>query len=365
MILIRKFYDDGAGDGANGGGAGGASDNNGASGAEGASGAGDNGGAQPQAAAPLFSAEELKDMGYETVEAAKEGLRTLHQKSKIVDPTEEEKTKQANIDRADFLKYAAENDLVNEDFNKYESLSTKTDRDLVFEKFAAEFDEDNPDLTDEEFQTQVKLAFESEYKLSSENEKEKARGESRLKKDAKDLRAPSETSYNSAKESFNIHRDTMKKGEGYSKTFKEIVASIPDKLEVFKTILKKDDTDEGEEISVDLELKPEEKVSVEKKFFTAKNLRAYIDAEKEGKLAEFKSSLSKKMISFIKENREGDIYASIADKVQKIAMRYGSDVGAGQPFEVVKGGGGAGASGLTKTARQEAIDSTRRTAAYK
>jgi len=360
MILIRKFYDEAAGEGGAGAGADGG--NNG--GDNGANGSGEGEGASAAAAvvaeAPLFTADELKEMGYETVEAAKEGLRGLYQKSKVVDPTEAEKKKAAEIEHADFLKYAAENDFVNDEFKQYDSLKGSADRDLVFNKFAAEFKEDNPEISAEDLEEETKLAFATEFKLNSENVKEKARGEAKLAKEAKDLRSGSETAYTTAQSAYNDHKEVLKKGEGYAKTFKEVVNAIPDKLEIFKTTLKKDDTDEGEELAIEVELTKDERVAIEKQYNTPKTLRAYLDAEKEGKLDVFKANLNKKIISFIKSNREESIYADIATKVKGVAMRYGSDVGAGQPFAVVKGGSSADASGAVKTAKQAAIDSTRK-----
>lgn len=357
MIFLRKFYDDGAGDGGGGG-------------DDAAKAAADAAAAQAAADAakntstvePLFSAEELKEMGYDSVEAAKEGLKGLVAKSKIVDPTEEEKKKAEKIEHADFLKYAAENDLVNEDFEKYESLKDVPDRSLVFNKFAAEFKEDNPEIPAEELEAATKEAFENEFHLNSTNAKEKSRGEARLSKEAKEMRAPAESAYNTAKENFKGHKEVMSKGKDFAKTFIEVISSVPDKLEVFKTTLKKDDKnadDAGEEVVVELELTKEEKTAAEKKFNTVKTFQLYLDAEKSGKLDEFKANLNKKIISFIKQSRESDILSTVADKVKGIGMKFGSDVGAGQPFAVVKGGGGEG-GGVTKSAKEQVLDSTRK-----
>lgn len=365
MILLRKFYDEAAGDGGSGGGGGDAAAAQAAADAAAAQSAAD-AAKNTNTEAPLFTADEIKGMGFDSPEAAKAAFLDLHNKSKIVDPTAEELKKQANIDHANFLKYAAENDLLNDDFQKYESLKGTPDRDLVFNKFAAEFKEDNQDIPAEQLEAETKEAFENEFHLNSSNVKEKGRGESRLAKEAAEMRNPAVTAYTTAQENWKGHKEVMAKGEGFARTFKEVISAVPDKLEVFKATLKKDDKiaeDAGEEVVVELELTKDEKAAAEKKFNTVKTFQLYLDAEKNGKLDEFKANLNKKMISFIKQGRESDILTDVATKVKGIAMKFGSDVGAGQPFSVVKGGG-EDSGGVTKSAKEQAVDSTRKTGTF-
>lgn len=305
--------------------------------------------------APIFTPEELTQYGFKTVDEAKAAAVAAWTKQKESSVTEEEKQRLANIENAEMLKFAAEENLIDDNFKNYDSLKGKTDRDLVYNKFATEFKEDNPDIPADKLEEETKAAFEVEYKLASTNEKEKARGESRLSKEAKEMRTPAEAAYEKVKTGFQQRKEILQKGAEYAKTFKEVVGAVPDKLKVFETKIKKDDNDEGEDLAIEVELTKEEKAEVEKQFNTEKTLRAFLQAEKDGKLEDFKKNLSKKIIASIKSSREEKIYSDIVDKVKGIAIRYGSDTGAGQPFAIVKNISEAG--GITKTAQQEILDS--------
>lgn len=324
MKLVRFFYDDGA-----------------AAGGGGASPAATTTPDTPIISQSLFTPEELKAFGYDSPEVAKQAItEMLHKKKEDAIP-EEQKRQEAEIENANFLKYAAENNLVNDDFKKYDSLRSQTDRDLVYNKFVAEFKEDNPDIESEEFDAQAKQAFENEYRLTSENEKAKTRGEARLQKEAKELRNPAETAYNSAKEGYTDFKSVTQKGKEYIQVFDSILKEgVPDK-QVINVKEKKSDTEDGDEIPIDIEISKEDREKVKTKFFTQKTFKAYLDADKEGKLPEFKQSLSKKINSFILSELKGEeVYTKIATTFSRSAIKKGSNIGAEQPFSVVKGGEG-------------------------
>ena len=203
MIYQPKFfYNDGAGDGAGGadtdtkieeGNGNEGSENNG----------GENNGA---AAAPVekieISLEQAKAWGFDS----KEQLDEHFQKLKEQNISEEEKRKAAALEDVNFRKFSIENDLLKEDdFMSHQSLSAKADRDLVFDKWVAEFKEDNPDLAeDPELMEKATAEFNREYKLDSESEKVKQRGLDKLSKEAKELRSPVSSKFESAKNQYEL-----------------------------------------------------------------------------------------------------------------------------------------------------------------
>src|SRR5262249_37702080 len=141
---------------------------------------------------PFITAEEAKNFGFDSPEA----LKTFIQKSKEGDVSAEQKEKRENQEKANIIKFAADNDLMKvEDFNKLEDLRKLSDMQIAYNKFEIEFLEDNPDAKPED----IKTAFDQEYHLNSENEKAKLRGEARIKKEATEIRQPLEKSYTNAK----------------------------------------------------------------------------------------------------------------------------------------------------------------------
>jgi len=100
---------------------------------------------------PLFTESQLKDFGFDNAEQFKEHLQR-HKENQI---PEDVRKRNAEVEKADFLKLSTEEGLMNVDeYSTYESLSKRPDRDLVFEKFAAEFKVSNPEATDELIKTE-------------------------------------------------------------------------------------------------------------------------------------------------------------------------------------------------------------------
>src|SRR5580700_4866366 len=97
---------------------------------------GNPGGGEPPATPELFlSAEEAKEFGI----TSKDALRELINKSKIVNPTDQEREQMANREKAAMIKYAADNNLMKlDDINRLDALKQKNKRDRVFDSFSSE-----------------------------------------------------------------------------------------------------------------------------------------------------------------------------------------------------------------------------------
>lgn len=260
--------------------------------------------------------KELADL-----RAFKESMAEKVQKSP------EEIAKEQEIERADFLKYSAENDLLKiEDYNKYESLKSKADRDLVFESYLDEWRKDNPDVTDEdEIREKSKSDFEDEYKLNSENEKQVQRALARIQKEAKEIKSPLENTYNTAKTRYSEAKDIAAKIPEFNKAIDEIIKdSAPEKL-VVKT------RDGEEEIDVDVELTAEQRKEVEKIFKSEKVFADYYNADEKEK-GNFKAKIQKKIEGFIKANSFDTAVARGFEAGKKVGVAKGSNVGANNPF---------------------------------
>lgn len=204
-------------------------------------------------------------------------------KEEAAQKTPEEIAKEKSLYEANLIQFAAANDEMKPDeFSKLASLQAKADQELVFEKFAADHKEDNPEADEDE----VRAAFEDEYKIKSTNEKTRNRGASRLTKEAGEMRAPLVNSYEKVKNRFDsetqirlTYPDYAKKLEGFASE------SIPLKMEVFK------DKDGDEDVSVDLDLTEVERKeitdTVSKSMQTPETYALY----KEGKFDEIKEKV--------------------------------------------------------------------------
>jgi len=95
---------------------------------------------------------ELEALGFKTIDDLKAHF------NKPAEPTEEEKQRNQQIEKADFLNYGTKEGLITVDeYQAFETLKAKADRDLVFENFTQEFKEDNPDAEDYEVEEEQGL----------------------------------------------------------------------------------------------------------------------------------------------------------------------------------------------------------------
>ena len=247
--------------------------------------------------APLFTQDELKSFGFDTPDALKEHLRQ-HKENAV---PEADKIKKANIEKANLIKYATEQNIANvDDFSSYESLSKKADADLVYEKFAAEQKEDNPELTDDE----IKENFNSEYKLNSENAKEKERGQQKLAKEAKELRSPAAEKITKAQEAYKEYSSLSEKYPQFQKFIGEVIKkNTPDKL-----ILS--NVKEGEDqIPIEIEITAEQRKEISKMFDNGKIYRDYIDGLQKDK-------------GVRDTNVQGDAMQQIYESHKKVSEKY-------------------------------------------
>lgn len=281
------------------------------------------GAAQTAESIAALSIDELKGYGFDSKEAL---LNHLNQ-HKANNVSDEEKAKAAGIEKAELMRFSVENDIMKpEDFTKYESLSQKEDRDLVFERYAAEAKEENPDISDED----LKEAFESEYKLNSDNEKTKQRGLSKIEKEAKEIRSPLENQYTSAKEKFADDRKVRQTVPQHNQFMDGVLKeNIPDK---FVVKIKDGET----EVPVEVEITDEIRKKAAEKFKTTKTFYDYLKAE--GKTDDLKKSLSQKIQTFLIRETHAAVTAKVAETFKEIGTKAGSNIGAEQPFAVVKGG---------------------------
>lgn len=209
--------------------------------------------------------------------------KTPPKKEEIVQKTPEELAKEKSLYEANLIQFAAANDEMKpEEFSKLSALQAKADQDLVFDRFAADHREDNPAADEDE----IRAAFEEEYKIKSTNEKTRARGESRLKKEAGEMRAPLVSSYEKVKNRFDNETQIRQSYPGYVQKIEDFASeSIPAKMEIFN------DKDGEEDVLVDMDLtdvqKKEITDTVSKAIQTPENYALY----KEGKLDEIKEKV--------------------------------------------------------------------------
>lgn len=296
MLLTRFFYDDGAGDAG--------------------------GGNTPDNQAPVTIPEDIQKELNE--------LRAYRDANKPAEiKTPEQIAKESQTRQADFIKYSVEEELMKvEDFNKYETLTTKADRELVYENWIESWKAENPEVPESEISERAKADFESEYKL--DNEKSKARGEAKLKREADEIRNPVVNSYKEAQKQFDGYQKLKNSYPAFDKAVDDIVKeSVPDEL-VYKT-KEKDKDGVEQEITIDgVKLTAEDKKEIAKVFKSNKNLISF--AQKGSDPAALKKLIADKIQGFLTVKYAPQIQAAIYQKAKEIGIASGSDVGAKNPF---------------------------------
>lgn len=201
-------------------------------------------------------ADLLKKYGFATVEELDAKLKEEKKEEKELTP--EEKAKQQEIYEAELHAYSVKNGKMSlSDISKLGELKKAQDRDVIFEKFKKEFKEDNPDIAEEQFDAELNQAFEDEYKLSSKNEKTKLRGETRLAKEAKEVRSPLEQVYERTKGEYDEEAAIRKTYPEFAKKVETVSSEIiPEKYDFFK---KKDG---DEEVPVEIPISAEDKKTI-------------------------------------------------------------------------------------------------------
>lgn len=262
---------------------------------------------------------ELERLKKENEELKKPTSKKEPEKAK----TPEELAKEKVIYDANLIQFAATTgDLKPEDFTKLDTLRSKADRDLVFERFSADHKEDNPDADPDEIQN----AFDEEYKIKSVNDKVRQRGEQRMAKEAGEIRTPLTSSYEKVKGRFDSENEVRQNYPAFSSKVDEITAaSIPTKIDVFK------DKDGEEEVSVDLDLTDAQRKDIAEKVAKKMNSPKTYALYKEGKLEDIQKKTQEVAEALIwKEYRQ--------DALKKVAATYNergikkAKVGPNNPF---------------------------------
>jgi len=269
----------------------------------------------------------------EDIKKELEELRAFRESNKPADTkTPEQIAKEAETKRADFIKYSVDEDLMKvDDFSKFETFKSKADRDLVYESWFENWKAENPDVEKEEISAQAQRDFEEEYKLNSSNEKVKARGESRLHKEAKEIRNPLETSYKSAETQYQHYQTAKENLPKFHKAIDEIVkGSVPEEL-VYKT-------KEGEEdITIEgVKITAEDKVEIAKMFKEHKDSKYFVSfLQKKGDTTELKSAISKKIEGYLTNKYSKQIQDAIYEKAKGIGLAQGVK-GSKNPFALLE-----------------------------
>lgn len=292
--------------------------------------------------------EFLKEFNLESVDVLRERLKTPK-----VDETPEEKEKRESIYQADLQKFAVENgEMKLDDFPKLEAIKNKADRDLVFENWLPSWKEENPDVDPAESDNLAKEAFEDETKLNSTNEKTKARAEAKIAKEAKELRNPLESSFNTVKSKFDTERELRATYPSFNKKIEDIVTeNIPAEFNVFTG--KDGDADVPIKISITDADKKEILSAVSKKCQSDKTYSLF----KKNDFASISEIVKTETENYLWEKKREDGMKEIATKFLSIGTAKGSTVGAKSPFPVVQQNQGNGAQRTKQDAEQEVLDS--------
>jgi hypothetical protein len=336
----------------------------------------------PPAADPL--ADLLKEQGVDSIEALREKIKTAGEKPVDEVETPEAKKKAEDKHKAAVIKYAVDNELLStDDVTKLETLKSKSDVDLVYEKYSTEvkdevadevreeaarkFKEENPDATEEEMQAaakkvtqaeidkKIKESFDREFPVNSKNEKAKARAASKIAKEAAEIRNPYESSFNTAKEKYEDTVKVRNTFPEYTKSIDKMVSEhIPDNVPFFKT------KEGDEDVSVDVPISKEDRKDIldalSKEISNPSTYKMFT----EGKTDEIKKVVQERM-EFLLWKKYGDVgKQKIAETYHSRGLKKGSTTGAENSFE--KNQGASRTAETKKTAaeaNEEVIASTR------
>ena len=290
----------------------------------------------------------LKELGGEDIDDLKAKLAASGGKKL----TKEEEEKAQAIYEANLQKFAVEEgDMKLEEFTQLSTLKSKQDADLVFEGFLKDFVDENgkrikeenkeaglsASEIEEEVKKQAKEEFESEYKLNSESEKQKAKGVSRLAKEAAELRSPIEKKYSQTKEKFDAASDLRTEFPKFAKTIESTTSSlIPEKIPYFKG--KDGETD----IAIEIELTPEERKEIKEAVIKkVQNPDNYFELYKPGKPDDLKNLIAEQVDYLVEKKVREKGNSKIAEIFHGLGVKKGSTVGAENSFAVNQSKGAA------------------------
>lgn len=262
--------------------------------------------------------------------------------------TKEEQEKADEEREANLQKFAVEKGKMKlDDFNQLKTLKSKADAELVFEKYLADFKEENPDIT-EDVEKVAKAEFEKEYKLNHDNESVKNRGVGKLAKEAAEIRGPLENSYNEVKKEFEEEaelRETFPKFvQGVEKIANEVV---PVNVDWYNG------KDGEEEVKIEIPLPDTDRAEILEKVTKRLQSPETYGLFKEGKLDELKERISE-YVEYLVNKKTKDIgTAKIAEMFLGRGMDKGSNVGAENKFETNQSKAGAHSKDSPSQAEKE------------
>lgn len=270
--------------------------------------------------------------------------------TKAPEKTAEEIEKESEADRANFIKFSVDNNLLKiDELTKYETLKVREDADLVFESFIQDFKDENPDIKDEqELAEAAKDEFNKIYKLTSENEKAKEKGLAKLAKEAKEIRNPYESKVTEAQTSYNEEKNVRQKMPDFEKFIDtQINKNAPEKV-LFK--VKRGET----EIPIEVELTKEDREAIAKEFKTPKTFFNYNKS-----VEETEKALDKKIQGWIKVNKFESALEKAAEIFEGVGVKNGSSIGAEHPFAMQQGKVSKLSNGLTLEQSNERVAEAR------
>jgi len=283
---------------------------------------------QPQEVVkPTFSEDVIKGWGFDSIEAANEYFAKVKETSKSPEQIKREQEKE----KADFIKFSTDEDIMGvEEINTYESLKSKSDTDLVFENYLKAWQEENPDYDAKEAREQAKQDFEEEYHLNASNDKQKARWEQKIAKEAAELRKPLEEKFGTAKSRYDENKTLRTEYPAFNKFIDDIIeTTVTDKL-----VAKVKD---GEvDVDIDIELTKEQKKEIEKSFKNEKTLYQYL-TNKDSRDA-VKEKIASKIQGFIKLNNYDRVVNRSYEVGKGIGVKNGSTIGAENLFGTQQSG---------------------------
>jgi hypothetical protein len=304
-------------------------------------------------------AELLKEFKFENLDALKEAIKKKDEEA--AKETPEQKKRAEELYKANLQTFAVENGVMAlDDFQKLETLKSKADKDLVFERYASEvrdeitddLKEENPDVKPEDIDAKIKEAFEKEYPLESKNKKAKERAEKKIANEAKSMRSPLESSFNDVKSRYDEEREVSNAFPKYAEKLNELIgANITPELTVYSG------KDGEEEVSVKVPLTEEERKAVVDKAFKKVSTHEMYKLYKAGKVDEI-SALVKDEVDAImwKDYREKGLN-EIAKEFLTRGTKKGSTTGAKNPFPVNQANPSATEKRTASDKQQEVLDS--------
>lgn len=297
----------------------------------------------------------LKEFKFNSKEDLIKHLKKADEKQK----SPEEIKRAEEVYRANMNAFAVENEIMSlEDIHKLEEVKKATDEDLVYKKFAEEareeildeFEEyDEP--TEDEILAKINEAFEREYPTKSKNKNAVTRAENKIKREAELIRKPFESAYEKAKERYDDEVSVRNAYPEYQKTMKKMIdSSVPATVSFYK------DKDGENEISIDVELKEEDRKEIlEKVAKKFQNPETFVLHQK-GKSQEIQDMIAEEVerLAWKKTEKEGK--KKLAERFEGIGVGKGSKVGAENSFETNQAKKGAEEKGNEKLKGQEAIN---------